>query len=121
MLERSAGTPSSPRPPWYARHACGAGALAVGLVALTAAFMMQFGGDREIDEIPDLRVTAPLLLCALGLAIAAWVRRESAAARNMGVVGVGMAGAALALGWVVVAALVAAAALLVIALIAKFT
>jgi hypothetical protein len=120
VLERSAGAGSKERAPWHVRNACGLAAAGLGFIALVAAFVMQFGGKRDIDQLPDMRVTIPLFTLVLAAAVAAlFVRRETT--RALPVAGLGMAGAALALGWVIVACAVAIAAIIVIAIISKFT
>ncbi len=100
-------------------HLGGAIAVVVGAASLIAAMFMQFGGARELTEPPEPWVTVPLLaLAALG-AGAAFARREPH--RAVSIVGVGMAVAAVALGWVIVAAAVGAGAVLACLIIAKFT
>lgn len=116
VLERA--TPPK-RVPWYQANAFGLGALGVGFASLIAAFVMQFGGEREITEVPDMRITIPLLIMAVGVGVTALVRREPW--RAMAIAGMGMAGAALALGWMIVAAAVALGAVVAILIIAKFT
>lgn len=118
MLQKSAGTNSSDRAPWHVRNMYGLGAVAAGIAALIAAFVMQFGGDRALDQLPDMRITVPLLLVAIGTGVTSFVRREPH--RYLSVAGMGMAGAAVALGWVIVACAVALASIIVIAIIAKF-
>jgi hypothetical protein len=116
VLERAAGTPSSQ--PWYRTHLGGLVAAVAGLAAIVVASIMQFGGHREITEPPDARVTVPLLALAIvGVGIA-FVRKEPHRAIAYG--GVGLAAAAVALGWVLVAAAVGAGAVLACIVIAKF-
>lgn len=89
-----------------------------GLASLVAAVFMQFGGHREITQPPDPRVTVPLLVLAIAGVAVAFVRKEPHRALAYG--GIGMAAAAVALGWVVVAAAVGAGAVLCCIVIAKF-
>jgi hypothetical protein len=118
VLERSAGTPSNDRLAFPRAHAGGLIAIVAGAASLIAALIMQFGGQRQITEPPNAWVTVPLLvLAALGAGVA-FFRREPH--RPMAIVGVGMATAALALGWVIVAAAVAAGTVLACVIIAKF-
>ncbi len=105
---------------WYLRNLCGYVAVALGFASLIAAFTMQFGGTHGFDpaHLPDVRVTIPLLVLAVGAGAGALVRREPL--RPLPIAGVGMAGAAMLLGWVVVACAVALVSIVVIAVIAKF-
>ena len=118
MLERAASPPTRSLEPFHRRHQGGLVAVGAGLISLVAAFIMQFGGSRNVTEIPNPWVTGPLLLVALGGVGWAFFRREPH--RFLPVAGLGMAGAAVALGWVVVACAVAAGAALLCLLIAKF-
>jgi len=114
VLERSAGVG---RKPWYLAHVATLVALAVGFVALIAGYWLQFEGGREITRIPDVRVTLPLLAGALAAGIVAFRRREPR--RAVAVIGVGMAGTAVVLGWFLVVAAVGGATLLVALIVAK--
>jgi hypothetical protein len=89
-----------------------------GLASLVAAAFMQFGGQREITQPPDAWVTVPLLALAVIAAGVAFARHEPHRALAIG--GVGLAAAAVALGWVLVAAAVGAGAVLACIIIAKF-
>jgi hypothetical protein len=116
VLERAAGTPSSQ--PWYRTHVGGLVAALAGLASIVAAVFMQFGGHREITQPPDPRVTVPLLALAIVGVAVALVRKEPH--RVLAFSGIGMAAAAVALGWVLVAAAVGAGAVLACIVIAKF-
>jgi len=89
-----------------------------GFASLIAAMFMQFGGQRQITEPPNAWVTVPLLAAAMLGAGWAFFRREPH--RPLAIIGVGMAAAAVALGWVLVAAAVGAGAVLACIIIAKF-
>jgi hypothetical protein len=89
-----------------------------GAASLAAASVMQFGGHRLITEPPNPWVTVPLLVVALVGVAVAFTRREPH--RPLAIIGVGMAAAAVALGWVLVAAAVGAGAVIACAIIAKF-
>jgi hypothetical protein len=116
MLER--GTPAPDPRPLHVRYAGGGVALVAGAVSLVAAFIMQFATAREVTELPNPWVTVPLLMVAVGGTVAAFLRREPH--RAPAIIGLGMASAAVALGWIVVAAAVAVGAMLVCLIIAKF-
>ena len=98
-------------------HAGGILAASAGLASLIAAAIMQFGGQRQITEPPDAWVTVPLLALAVIAMGVAFYRREPH--RPFAILGVGMAAAAVALGWVLVAAAVGAGAVLACIVIAK--
>lgn len=113
MLQRS----TEAREGWLLRAAWGIGAAAAGTVALVVAFWLQFGGEREITRVPDLRVTLPLLVLAVGLAVVSFVRREPLKA--LPVAGLALALSACALGWIIIVAAIAAAAVVAILIIEK--
>jgi hypothetical protein len=115
VLQKSTGTPG----PWYRRHAFGIAAASLGGIAILIAFWIQFGGEREITRVPDLRVTIPFLLVTAGLAVTAFVRRERL--RALPIAGLALATSACVLGWLIIVAAVAAAAVIAILIIAKMT
>jgi fructose-specific phosphotransferase system IIC component len=118
VLKPEASVPQQAAP-WYQRNPAGIAAVVVGFVSLIAAFAMQFGGHKfDPTHLPDVRVTIPLLAVAAIAGAASFVRKEPL--RPLPIAGVGMAAAALALGWIIVASAVAVVSLLVIVLIAKF-
>lgn len=114
-LERQ--TPPPPKP-WALRNLSGVAAMIFGLAALLAGFWTQFRRGHEITEPSELRVVLPLGAVALVAAVVALVRREPTPALAVG--GLAMALAAPLLGWVVLVAAVAAAAMLALLVIAKF-
>ena len=114
MLERSAGLG---RKPWFLAHAATAVALAVGIASLIAGYWLQFERGREITQISVLRATLPLLALAAAAGIVAFRRREPYPA--LAVLGVGMAGTAVVLGWFLVVAAVGGATLLLALIAAK--
>ncbi len=67
-LQREAGEP--PSESWVRAHLAGLIAFTIGVVALAVASWLQFAGDREITEVPDLWVTIPLMAAAVVAAIA---------------------------------------------------
>lgn len=109
-LEPAARPPQPSR--WWIGHAAGAACFAVGVVSIAIAAVLQMRQDALFERIPDPRVTVPLWVAAVVACVASVLRREG----NYGLVvaGVALASAALALGWVLVLAAVAAAALIVI-------
>lgn len=115
MLQRATAVTQ----PWYVRHAYGIGAAAAGSIAILIAFWIQFGGDREITRVPDLRATIPLLVLTVGLGVVSFVRRERL--RALPVAGIALATSACVLGWLIIVAAVAAAAVVAILIIAKVT
>ena len=109
-LEPAARPPQPSR--WWIHHAAGAACFALGVVSIAIASVLQMRQDALFEHIPDPRVTIPLWVAAVLACTASVLRREG----NYGLVvaGVALASAALALGWVLVLAAVAAAALIVI-------
>ncbi len=108
-LERQARTPDDDRPV-LSRHGAGAIAALIGLASLAVAAWLQFGGDRPLSDVPDVRITVPPLVAAVAAAIASVVRRERPYA--LAIIGVACAACALALGWVIVVGIVVAGAVL---------
>ena len=98
---------------WIHRHRWGLAACAVGLIAIAVAGIA-LGRGASISTLPNPMFTSPLLAVAVGLAIASFVRREGAI--YLPIIGVALAGAAMALGWVlaVVGILLVAALIVVI-------
>ena len=109
-LEPAARPPEPAR--WWIQHAAGVACFAIGVVSIAIAAVLQMQQDALFERIPDPRLTIPLWVAAAIACTASILRREG----NYGLVvaGVALASAALALGWVLVLAAVAAAALIVI-------
>jgi hypothetical protein len=97
---------------WWRRHTAGAVCFGLGVVSILIAAVLQLREDALFSRIPDARVTIPLWAAAAIACTASILRREG----NYGLVvaGVALASAALALGWVLVLAAVAAAAMIAI-------
>jgi hypothetical protein len=93
--------------------------IVVGAAALIAGFWTQFRGERAITDPSDLRIVLPLAGVALAAAIVSFVRRERA--RPLAIAGLAMAACAPLLGWVVLVGTVAAVAIVVMVVVAKFT
>jgi hypothetical protein len=104
--------------PMVARHAGGILAMVFGFAALLAGFWTQFGTERAITEVPDLRIVLPLAGAALVAGVVAFIRKERQ--QSLAIGGLAMAAAAPILGWVVLVAVVAATAVLVMLIVAKF-
>ena len=93
---------------WLAHH--GAGVLALALGAL--AFIVVAVTQDQLWSTPDARISIPGFVVTLAAAIVAIARREKSSA--LWLLGLGMAGAALVLGWFVMLAIVIAATALLI-------
>jgi len=104
-LNREASPPPPAVVPWLRAHALGLACVAVGLIAVAVASVLYFGGGGDAPRIPDVRLTMPFLVVALGLAVAAVVRREGAWALPLA--GIGLAACAMVLGWAVVVGVIA--------------
>jgi hypothetical protein len=109
-LEPAARPPQPSR--WWIQHAAGTACFGLGVISIAIAAVLQMRQDALFEHIPDPRVTIPLWVAAAIACTASILRREG----NYGLVvaGVGLASAALALGWVLVLAAVAAAAMITI-------
>jgi hypothetical protein len=109
-LEPAARPPDPSR--WWKQHAAGVACFGLGVLSIAIAAILQMRQDALFSHIPDPRITIPLWVAAALACTASVLRREG----NYGLVlaGVALASAALALGWVLVLAAVAAAALVAI-------
>jgi hypothetical protein len=94
--------------PWARSHLAGLIALGVGVVGFLVVALSQ---DR-LWATPDWRIAAPFLAAAAIAAAASIARREGFYALPL--VGVGLAAAALVLGWFVITAIVVVATVVVI-------
>jgi hypothetical protein len=113
MLERAASFG-----PWYVRSAAGIACAVVGGAGLIEAYLAQFGTGQSVPTIGNLAILMPILGVAVVLAVISFLRRERPVA--LPVAGLAMALAAPVVGWIVLVAAVAAAALVVLGVIAKF-
>jgi hypothetical protein len=97
---------------WPPRYLAGLVCFVLGLVSVSFAAAVVLRNHSLFGAMPDWRVTVPLWATAAIAAAASRLRREG----NYGLVvaGVALASAALALGWVLVLAMVASVTLLVI-------
>jgi len=94
--------------PWALQHLAGLIALGLGALGFVVVTLSQ---DR-IWASPDWRITVPFLVATLAAAAASIARREGMWVLPL--VGVGLAAAALVLGWVVITGIVIAATVVVI-------
>jgi hypothetical protein len=115
VLKQSAGSIG----PWYRRYGLSVVALTLGVIALLVAFYLQFGRGKAITDVPDLRVTLPLLVVTVAAGVAALLRHERLWA--LPVAGMACAVGGVVVGWLVLVGAVAAATILVIVIIAKLT
>ena len=86
---------------WLARRPAGVIALALGL----ASFIVVAVAQPTLWSTPDWRLTVPGLAAAALAAVASIARRE-AGAYPLWLIGLGLAGAAVVLGWFLVLAVV---------------
>jgi hypothetical protein len=116
-LNRETQTPPPVVVPWVKAHAAGLLCVAIGLVGVAVASGLYFGGGGDAPRIPDFRWTTPALVVSLALAVAAVVRREGAWA--LPIAGVGLAAAAMVLGWAIVVGVIVLITIFVIILLSK--
>jgi hypothetical protein len=113
MLERATGVG-----PWYVRLGAGVVALLVGAGALITGYWSQFAAGRPIPTVGEVSIFLPFFVMTLVAATIAFVRREKLPGLAIG--GLAMAVAAPIVGWVVLTAAVAAVAVAVLLILAKF-
>jgi hypothetical protein len=99
-------------PSWPTRHLAGICCVVLGIASVAIAAALVIRRDALFDEVPDWRVTVPLWAAAAIAALVSVVRREGS--YGLAVLGVALASAAFALGWVLVLAAVATVTLVVI-------
>jgi len=106
--------PALLRPPrrWPPRYLAGLISFALGVVSVAIAAALVIREGSLFDELPDWRVTVPLWVGAAVAAALSGVRREGH--YGLAVAGVALASAALAFGWVLVLAAIAAVTLVII-------
>jgi hypothetical protein len=97
-----------PDPNWFKNHAIGLVTLLLGLVAFTVVAATQ----DEFWAQPDWRMTVPFLVVTLAAGVVSMARKEGA--YYLPLLGIGLAGAAMVLGFFVVFAIIIAVTALVI-------
>ncbi len=96
---------------WLRGHAAGVAALGLGLVAFALAAMTQHGAWSS----PDWRISVPGFVVTLAASVASLVRREKA--WLLWPIGLGLAAAALVLGWFLMIAVIIGATLIVMLIV----
>lgn len=96
---------------WLQRHVAGIVALVLGL----ATFLVVAISQQPIFSTPDPRISIPGFTATLIAALFSWGRREHA--RAYWLAGLGLAAAALVLGWFLMLAIVVGATAVVIAIL----
>jgi hypothetical protein len=95
--------------PWFATRKAGAAALALGALSFLLAAVVH----GELSSMPDWRLTVPGL-AATAIAAAASVARREPRGYWLWALGLGLAGAAIVLGWFLMLAIVIGATAMVI-------
>jgi len=85
---------------WLQQHAAGVLALALGALAFIVVAVSQ----TQMWETPDWRISVPGFVLTGATAVAAIVRKEHSS--TLWLLGLGLAGAALVLGWVLMLAVI---------------
>ena len=96
---------------WLAKHVAAVGALAIGAVSFLVCLICQ----QSLGSMPDLRISVPGLV--LVLAASGWSLARRERAYPYWLLGLGLAAAALVLGWFMLLVIVLGAALAVIAIL----
>ena len=86
--------------PWLASHAAGAAALGLGILAFVVVAVSQ----NELWSTPDPRISVPAFGVTAAAAVVSLARRERS--YSLVLSGLGLAGAALVLGWFLMLAIV---------------
>jgi hypothetical protein len=114
VADRSLEKPAHLRPPdgggsWLARRPAGALALVLGALSFVFAAL----AHGELSSMPDWRLTVPGFALTAAAAGASLARREPRA-YGLWALGLGLAGAAIVLGWFLMLAIVIGATAIVI-------
>jgi hypothetical protein len=108
-LERPAHLAPPEAGSWLGARKAGAAALALGVLSFVIAAV----AHGELSSLPDLRLTVPGFV-ATAIAAAASVARREPRAFWLWALGLGLAGAAIVLGWFLMLSIVAVATIIVI-------
>ena len=112
MPEEPVDSPAAPPPlapmraapisggPWLHQHAAGVVALVLGVVGFCVVAMTQ----KAFWATPSFRITVPFFIAAVAAAAVSFQRRERAVAIPL--LGVGLAAAAMVLGWFLIMGIV---------------
>ena len=111
MADRSVPDPAPPlrphtergpvsSPNWFTAHVAGLCALVLGVVGFAVVSLT----TEKFWATPDWRLTVPILVATVAAATVSIVRRERAVALPL--LGVGLAAAAVVLGWFLITAIV---------------
>lgn len=94
---------------FFAKHALGLAAMAIGLCAFVVATFTQ----DALWSFPDWRLTVPFLLAAAGATVASFARKEGMPVLPLA--GLGLAAVSVVLGWfLVMAAIVVVTAIVIL-------
>jgi len=96
---------------WVKEHVAATVALALGILSFAVVAIAQ----HSIWDTPDWRISVPGFVATLVAAVASFARREKA--WLVCLAGVGLAGAALVLGWFLLLAVVIGATLIVMLIV----
>ena len=111
-MELKAEAKASPRRPtleqWLASHAGGMVALLLGVISFVVVALV----IADIKDIPDWRITVPFFVATVAAGTVSFARREGTVAIPL--LGIGLAAAAMVLGWFVALAIILAVTALVI-------
>ncbi|MFT3696114.1 MAG: hypothetical protein QM831_23450 [Kofleriaceae bacterium] len=95
---------------WFAKHAVGTIALSLGILTFIVAMV----SSHHVFATPDPRITVPAFVLTAGASLWAYLRKEHSG--TLWLIGLGLAGASLVLGWILMLAIVLGATLLLILL-----
>jgi hypothetical protein len=96
------------RPEWLIKHAAGVASLVLGALAFIVVAISQ----DQMWAQPDWRISVPAFALTAAAAFAAIVRKEHSS--TYWLLGLGLAGAALVLGWILMLAIIVGATALLI-------
>ena len=106
-------TAQAQKPPsWIARHPTGFATLVVGVLAIGITAIVHFGAGQTVSELPDWRLTTPFAAVAVVLAAVSLLRKEGAP--FVPIIGIGLCGCAMALGWILALAVIVGVTLLIV-------
>jgi hypothetical protein len=110
-MELKPETRAGPVPNFFAAHAVGLVALLIGVVGFSVVAFTQ----EKLWMQPDLHVALPFFIAAIAAGVVSLARKEGAL--YLPLLGVGLAGAAMVLGFVIIFGAVVLATLIVIVIL----
>jgi len=93
---------------WIRKHAFGLGTLLIGVIAFIVVTILQ----KQLWSQPNWQITVPFFVAAMGLGATSIARKEGS--YGLPLLGIGLAAAAMVMGWFLIMAIVIAVTAIII-------